>query len=33
LLSVNGKRTVDDIHKELALILWENVELTTRCYK
>lgn len=25
LLTVNGKRTVDDIHKELGLILWENV--------
>ncbi len=25
LLSVNGKRTVDDIHKELGLIMWENV--------
>ena len=25
LISVNGNRTVDDIHKELGLILWENV--------
>ncbi len=25
LLSINGNRTVDDIHKELGLILWENV--------
>ncbi len=25
LLSINGKRTVDNIHKELGLILWENV--------
>ncbi len=25
LLSVNGERTVDNIHKELGLILWENV--------
>ncbi len=25
LLSINGNRTVDNIHKELGLILWENV--------
>ncbi|HJM12589.1 MAG TPA: fumarate reductase/succinate dehydrogenase flavoprotein subunit [Candidatus Marinimicrobia bacterium] len=25
LISINGNRTVDDIHKELGLILWENV--------
>ena len=25
LLTVNGERTVDDIHRELGLILWENV--------
>jgi len=25
LLSIKGNRTVDDIHKELGLILWENV--------
>jgi succinate dehydrogenase / fumarate reductase flavoprotein subunit len=25
LLSVNGERTVDNIHKELGLMLWENV--------
>jgi len=25
LISINGNRTVDDIHKELGIILWENV--------
>ncbi|MFQ6677756.1 MAG: fumarate reductase/succinate dehydrogenase flavoprotein subunit [Fidelibacterota bacterium] len=28
LLSINGKRTVDDIHKELGLMLWNNVGMS-----
>lgn len=30
LLSINGKRTVDNIHKELGLILWENVGMARK---
>jgi len=28
ILSVNGSRTVDDIHKELGKILWDNVGMS-----
>ncbi len=28
LLSINGNRTVDDIHKELGIMLWENVGMS-----
>ena len=27
-MSIDGKRTVDDIHKELGQIMWNNVGIT-----